>query len=278
MPIRALRPLRKMRGGAQAYLFECSDEHFYVVKFTNNPQHRRVLTNEWIGSAFLSYLDIATPAAAVIDVPEDMLAEHPEVCYQLGNKNIPVEPGWHFGSQYPGDPGRLAVYDYVPDPLLAQVANTFDFRAAFVFDKWTGNADSRQAIFFRARLKDWTRTPGQKMGFVAQMMDNGYLFGGPNWTFADSPLQGIYFRRSVYSSVRSLDDFEPWLERIRNFPEEIVDDALKRIPLEWTEGDRDELENLMHRLMLRRKRVPELIRAAALSSARPFVNWGSGPV
>jgi hypothetical protein len=40
MPIRALRMVRKMRGGAQAHLLECEDGNFYVVKFVNNPQHR----------------------------------------------------------------------------------------------------------------------------------------------------------------------------------------------------------------------------------------------
>lgn len=275
MPIRALRLIRKMRGGAQSHLFECSDGNFYVVKFTNNPQHRRVLANEWIGSAFLTHLDVATPAVAVIEVGAEFLSANPEICHQLGTRRVPPEAGWHFGSRYPGDPARLAVYDFLPDQLLDQVANAFDFRAAFVFDKWTGNADSRQAIFFRARLRDWTRTASQKLGFVAQMMDNGYLFDGPNWTFTDSPLQGLYFRRGVYRGVRSLADFEPWIERVLHFPEEVVDDALKRLPPQWLGDDHSALDGLMDRLMRRRKRVPELIRAAAASSALPFPEWRS---
>ena len=35
-----------MPGGAQPHLMRCSDEQYYVVKFQNNPQHRRVLANE----------------------------------------------------------------------------------------------------------------------------------------------------------------------------------------------------------------------------------------
>ena len=53
MPVEAVRLLRKMRGGAQSHLIECADGHAYVVKFTNNPQHRRVLPNEWIAGEFL---------------------------------------------------------------------------------------------------------------------------------------------------------------------------------------------------------------------------------
>ena len=30
------------------------------------------------------------------------------------------------------------------------------------------------------------------------MMDHGFVFDGPHWTFTDSPLQGLYFRPIVY--------------------------------------------------------------------------------
>ena len=41
MPVNAVRLIRKLRVGAQAHLMECDDGRFYVVKFRNNPQHRR---------------------------------------------------------------------------------------------------------------------------------------------------------------------------------------------------------------------------------------------
>jgi hypothetical protein len=43
MPLTAVRHVRKMRGGAQAHLLEADDGKWYVVKFRNNPQHRRDL-------------------------------------------------------------------------------------------------------------------------------------------------------------------------------------------------------------------------------------------
>ena len=64
MPVDARRFLRKMRGGAQAHLLEGADGHFYVVKFLNNPQHRRILVNEWIASVFLDYLGISAPSGS----------------------------------------------------------------------------------------------------------------------------------------------------------------------------------------------------------------------
>lgn len=276
MPVDARRLIRKMRGGAQAHLVEASDGNFYVVKFSNNPQHRRILVNEWIASVFLNYLGISAPEAAIVRVTDDFLREYPEAYFQLGARRGPIEAGWHFGSRFPGHPAHHAVYDFLPDSLLGGVENLHDFRAVLVFDKWMGNADSRQSIFFRARLKDWlpgSATHPLRMGFVAQMIDHGYVFEGPNWRFTDSPLSGLYFRPAVYKDVRSFDDFQPWLDRIVNFPEEIVDLAIKQIPPAWLEGDEEDFTPLLDRLLARRKRVPDFIEAVHAVRENPFAAW-----
>lgn len=273
MPVVAHRLMRKMRGGAQAHLLEASDGHSYVVKFHNNPQHRRILVNEWIASTFLRYLDIASPEIAMVELTKEFLGATPDVHIQLGRERRPVAPGWHFGSRFPGDPAQTVVYDFLPDTLLEQVENIRDFLGVLAFDKWMGNADSRQAIFFRARVHDSLAANPPRLGFVAQMVDNGYVFEGPHWRWGDSPIQGLYFRPLVYRTVRGLAEFEPWLDRIRNFPEEVVDQAVKRIPPAWLEGDEDELERLLERLMRRRERVPDLIEQCRSGRSNPFPIW-----
>lgn len=276
MPIHATRLIRKMRGGAQAHLFECNDGHFYVVKFLNNPQHRRILANEWIASVFLNYLQISTPATAIVQLSAEFLAENPEVHIQLGSRHLGVEPGWHFGSRYPGNPAKVMVYDFIPDLLLEKVVNLNEFLGVLAFDKWIGNADARQSIFFRARLQQWSSSSGERplrLGFAAHMLDHGYVFDGPHWTFSDSPLQGLYFRPTVYRKVRSFDDFQPWLDRIVHFPEDVVDEAQKQIPPEWLAGDESALEALLMKLMARRRRVPDLIRDSRHGRINPFPEW-----
>ena len=286
MPVDARRLIRKMRGGAQSHLLEASDGNFYVVKFLNNPQHRRILVNEWLSSVFLQYLGISTPPTAMVRITEEFLLANPDVYIQLGAERLGVLPGWHFGSRFPGDPRRVIVYDFLPDSLLDRVENHTDFHAVLVFDKWMGNTDSRQAIFYRALVKDSAPAPAThpgRLGFVAQMMDNGYVFEGPQWRFSDSPLYGLYFRKKVYQTVKGLADFEPWLERVRNFPEEVVDQAVKQIPPEWlaessgshseAEGDRAELESLLEKLLRRRKRVAELIEECAKGKPDFFPTW-----
>ena len=212
----------------------------------------------------------------MVNVAAEFLAGNAELHIQLGTRRQPIEPGWHFGSRYPGDPAKVMVYDFIPDVLLDKVVNRREFLGALVFDKWIGNADARQAIFFRARLEQRPAAASgirERQGFVAQMMDHGYIFDGPHWLFTDSPLQGLYFRPSVYLQVRSFRDFEPWLDQVVHFPEEIVDQALKQIPSEWLEGDGDALESMLTKLMSRRKRVPDLIRASQSGRINPFPEW-----
>ena len=59
--------------------------------------------------------------------------------------------------------------------------------------------------WFRARLKEWlpeAEAHPLRLGFVAQMIDNGFVFDGPHWRLPESPLQGLYFRCCVAELLR----------------------------------------------------------------------------
>jgi hypothetical protein len=262
-----------MRGGAQAHLVEAADGHFYVVKFRNNPQHRRVLVNEWVASALLEYLQLNAAKTAVIDFDQNFLTANPDVAIHGQHSRESAETGWHFGSRYPGDPLRTAVYDFLPDLLLAKVANAAEFAGVLAFDQWVGNADSRQAVFYRAQVEDTRHSQPPRNAFVALMVDHGFVFHGPDWAYHDSPLRGLYHRPQVYAAVRGWASFEPWLERIRHFPADVVDRALRSLPPQWLAEDGDVLEALLEKLMRRRGRVGDLIEAVRDSHPNPFPNW-----
>src|SRR5438105_10903569 len=156
------------------------------------------------------------------------------------------------------------------------VRNLPVFLGALVIDKLVSNADGRQAIFFRARVREWLPSTAEHaltMGFVAVMIDQGFAFNGHHWSFPDSPVQGLYARKLVYETVASLAEFEPWLERVKNFPEEVVDLAYKQVPPEWISGEQDEFERMLERLMQRRKRVADLISDTRRAKQSPFPNW-----
>jgi hypothetical protein len=275
MPVQARRLSRRMRGGAQAHLLACEDGRYYVTKFLNNPQHRRILPNEWAATLLLRHLGVAAPEARIIAVDDRFLGSEPEAHFQLGSRRVPVQPGLQFGSLFPGEPDRDAVYDFLPDALLPSVVNLGHFAGALVFDKWAANSDARQAIFFRRRIKDFLDEdahPNQK-GFIAQMVDHGYVFDGPHWEFPDSPIQGLYFRPLVYQNVRSLDDFEPWLSRARHCPEAVFDEILRTTPPSWIEGEEDEWQQLLEKLFTRRRRIEDLVLSTVRARPQCFPSW-----
>lgn len=276
MPVNARRFIRKMRGGAQAHMLEADDGECYVVKFQNNPQHRRILVNEFVAAEILTHLQIASPAHQIVRLSAEFLAANPEVYLQMGTRRMPIAPGWHFGSRVPANPDTTAFYDFIPDSLLNQVANSEHFLGVLAFDRWVANADGRQSIFFRAQLNDWLQRPGippRKLGFLVLMIDHGFAFNGPHWDFPESAVSGLYPRRIVYGGVKSIGDFEPWAERILNFPEEVFDRAERQIPPEWIRDDYEGLRKLFDALLRRRKRIRELIEDCRKAPGNPFPKW-----
>ena len=159
-----------------------------------------------------------------------------------------------------------------PDLLLRQVSNLAHFLGVLVADKWLANADGRQAIYFRARLGEGAARP-RRVGFLAHMIDQGFVFNGPHWEFRDAPLQGLALRPVVYEAVRSWDDFQPWLNQVVHFPEEVIDGARKRIPPAWIEGDEAALDGLLEKLLERRRKVPDLISDCRRARPSLFPNW-----
>jgi hypothetical protein len=265
-----------MRGGTQAHLLEASDGAFYIVKFSNNLQHRRVLINELLAAEILKHLRITSPEYRIIYVSSEFLAQNTEICIQMRKGRREVAPGWHFASRHPGDPGTLATYDFVPDALLKQVVNLEQFKAILVFDRWVSNSDCRQAIFFRTRLRDNFAVPhvsSRKLGYVVSMIDNGLVFDGPGWNLRQSAITGLYPRPLVYESVDSIGAFDPWMTRVLNFPDDVLTKALRIIPPDWLAGDARELDRLLEALLRRQSRIVDLMQDCRSACASLFPNW-----
>src|SRR5580692_8422977 len=91
--LRALEQIRRMRGGAQSHLMRCSDENYYVVKFQNNPQHRRVLVNELLGTRLASRLGLPTAPVSVVEVGAELIRLTPELWIELPRSRTPCAAG-----------------------------------------------------------------------------------------------------------------------------------------------------------------------------------------
>lgn len=241
----------------------CSDGEFYVVKFQNNPQHKRVLANEMLATRLGAAIGLPVPAVEVVRVDEWLIEHTPDLKMQLVHGTVDCQPGAQFGSRFVVNPSQGLVYDYLPEHLLDKVRNLNAFGGILVLDKWTCNANGRQAAF-------WKKSRERK--FTASFIDQGYCFNAGEWTFPDSPLRGVYARNEVYRGVTGWESFEPWLGNLERLEEQAIWACAQDIPVEWY-GETCDLERLVEQLAKRRSRVPELIVEFRDSSREPFPNW-----
>ena len=177
------------------------------------------------------------------------------------------QAGLQFGSRFAGGMMPGQVVDFLPEAQIGELKNLDEFAGILALDKWTGNANGRQAVFTRRQ---------RERRYKAVFIDFGYCFHAGEWRFEDAPLRGVYFRNDVYREVRGWENFEPWLTRIETMPEEAVWAVANSVPPEWYGGDQAEMEALVEKLLKRRSRIRELIEAFWKSDRKPFPKWGMG--
>jgi hypothetical protein len=241
-----------------------ADGNAWVVKFQNNPQHLRVLPNELLGTRLGGLIGLTMPHCDVVEVTPWLIAETREMEMEFGERREPCTAGLQFGSQLVGGlmPGHVA--DYLPEEQLMEVRNLREFAGALVLDKWTCNANGRQALFYRK---------GREKRYGATFIDQGFCFNAGEWTFPDSPLRGIYARNRVYAGVTGWKSFEPWLTRIEELDPDAVWNIADIVPPEWYLGEMPVIERLLEQLLRRRSRVRELIASFRDSNREPFPLW-----
>ena len=267
LPLSAVQQIRRMRGGSQSQLIRASDGHFYITKFQGNPQHTRVLANEFLASRLGLYLGLPMPEVAVIYVSDWLIENTPELRFDVAGLGTQCRSGLQLGSRYVVDPEKDMVFDYLPEALmLERTRNLQDFARVLVLDKWAGNADGRQVVFTK---------PATARKYSANFIDQGYCFNSSEWNFPDSPLRGVFARNCVYQHVTGWESFEPILSRAEQMDSTELWAHTEGMPEEWWSryGSASDLARLIETLHQRRSSIRDLILAFRNSSRSPFPNW-----
>jgi len=119
----------------------------------NNPQHFRVLANEFFASRIGSYLGLPVPEVAVIDVLEWLIEHTPEMRVDVAGRAVPCSSRLQLASRYIANPQTDMVFDYLPESLMTKNRHIAEeITRVLVLDKWTGNTDGRQAVFTKPAL------------------------------------------------------------------------------------------------------------------------------
>ncbi len=265
MAVLAVQQIRRMRGGAQGQLMLGADGHVYVVKFQNNPQHTRVLANELMASRLAQAVGLTVPETDLVEVSSWLIENTPELEMDLGSTHERCQAGLQFGSRFAGGTMPGQVVDFLTEDELVELRNLREFAGILALDKWTGNANGRQAVFTRRQ---------RERRYKAVFIDFGYCFQAGEWRFEDAPLRGVYYRNDVYSEVRGWESFEPWLTRLETMPAETIWEVANTVPPEWYGGDQSEMEALVEKLVRRQNRIRELVEAFGNSDRKPFPKWG----
>jgi hypothetical protein len=268
LAVLAVQHIRRMRGGAQGQLMLGADGRLYVVKFQNNPQHMRVLANELLATRLALAAGLTAPEAELVEVSSWLIENTPELEIDLGRTRMRCQAGLQFGSRFVGGTMPGQVVDYLPEEQMAEVRNLGEFAGILALDKWTGNANGRQAVFARRQ---------RERRYRAVFIDFGYCFHAGDWRFEDTPLRGVYYRNDVYREIVGWESFEPWLTRLETMAAETVWAAANEIPPQWYGGDLSEMESLVEKLLARRSRIRELIDAFGKSDRQPFPKWDRTP-
>jgi hypothetical protein len=267
----AVEHVRRMRGGSQAHLLRCSDGEFYVVKFQNNPQGTRILVNEMLGGALAGRLGLPTPETAIVEVSNLLIQHSDDFIVQLEHGRVACTPGSCFGSRLPSEAGShgervlMSVHRFLPDFPPREVTNIADFAGMLVFDKWTGNMDTRQVIFVHDMAAQ---------SYRAVMIDNGFCFNGGDWDFPNAPRSGLSGRPSAYEAIRGMESFERWLQILENIAGvHLLDQLADDIPPEWYGRELNTLRHLLQEIERRRRHVRASLWTTRSGSPQCFPNW-----
>jgi hypothetical protein len=113
--------------------------------------------------------------------------------------------------------------------------NQFDYWGIYVFDIWVNHQDQRQCIYRQNRQDGRT-----EVFFV----DNGHLFGGPDWKGFAEKCRSLFLPRFPLS-INEENAAELWISHMRTQGPRILREGICLIPREWYKGDISELERIL---------------------------------
>ncbi len=264
-PVKAAVHFRRMRGGSYSHLIMGDDQNLYVVKFLDNPQHRHVLANEWLATHLAEILALPVPHGAIVDVSQDFVRDNPTLTARVNSIERPYAAGLQFGSRFMGGTLPGLTVEYLPAGMLSKVSNCHDFLGALIFDKWTCNADGRQAVFVTQNRS--------RSNMKAHFIDHGFCFNSDTWRLDSAPLQGLHGTRNVYHEVRGIGCFEPWLAKLRAIDSDLLWRGFQSMPQQWYEASPLSPAMLIEALDRRRHRFPDILIELKMSHPQLFPLW-----
>jgi hypothetical protein len=242
--VHAVQFVRKMRGGSQPSLIRCNDGKLYVVKFLNNPQGPNVLANEVLGNELLNALNLPSPGWKAVFISSSFLKNNTGMFFETLSGCSAIQSGLHFGSEFLGGEKTGHVYEWLPNAFFSRVANSKDFAGIRIFDLWTNHCDHRQSLY---------STRDGNASFQAVFIDNGHLFGGPEWNRKSRQGESLSLDRRFHASELPVEVAGNWIARFETECSSSLFNIIQHVPRIWYSGDINQVaETLVRRLSMLR--------------------------
>jgi hypothetical protein len=119
----------------------------------------------------------------------------------------------------------------IPQCRKGLISNRFDVADLALFDLWANHHDHRQFVY--------TRHGNSKL-YEAFAIDNGYLFGGPNWDMANTTRSFELWQRD--SSCLIDDYLQSRITRFQKLIPALLRKGIRLVPAEWVGGSIVRLE------------------------------------
>jgi hypothetical protein len=217
--------VKKLKGGSQSRLVLCDDGKLYVLKMHPNPQGNNVLANEALGAILLNALGFLVPPWRPITINLKTLPLFPELIMETTDGTKLPACGVHFGSEYLGGP-QYDLFDLIPESY--RIRNGEQVTAINLLDLWANHHDDRQWMYRRIKNQGL---------YEAICIDNGHLFGGPDWSDnaeVSLKLWSRYFHKPPISKCLMIGE---WLTLYEGRIPRLLPEAIAVIPPEWYKGD-----------------------------------------
>ncbi len=231
---------RRMRGRAHADLVD-TDDGLYVVKWKQNPVHRRILINSLVGAELLRRIGIAVPQWAFIYTDGNFCRNEVQIPH--------VVEGLHFGLRYPASSSPISVYDFLPHSLSHRLINRVDFVRVMVFDCWVDNAHVRRSVFTTKKSK-----------YMGQMIGNSHILGfrDGSWSLSNQPRLRLPLPlpRSAYVDDIAIASIQGMVTQIQKTAVNMLKTIPSLIPPDWLALDCGELAAIFEQLAERAIMLP----------------------
>lgn len=236
------------------------DQEFFVAKYQDNPQGKRVLANELVASGIARELNLPSPEGVILEITEEFI-KATDLKTDSGAK---VTAGLHYGSSDSED----AIYKKEAIDLIGDVSNKNKFPGIVLFDMLTINGD-------RDNAGNYFVKPLEDRNFTFHIIDHGHCFGTPNWDKKIDQKLGTWtpnYLKPMAANIVGTNPFTEYIDRIKNIRDDFIDEIVDAIPSEW-DVPTDERTALSMFLKGQRDSIDTILYEKKVKDLFPNVKW-----